>query len=212
MTVETSKTLGGIGALLIVVGFLALFGGSAGVSALVVLSLVGIVLLLIGVKGLADHYKEGGIFNNALYGFITTIIGAVAFVGIAVVAVLQALSTLSVTDWTDWATKVQQNAMDWSTFWPLIEPIVIGIVAAFIVLFVFIVVAAILYRKSLNLLATKSGVKLFETAGLLLLIGAVLTIILVGFIIIWVAVILVAVAFFSIKTEAPAPPPTPPPS
>jgi uncharacterized membrane protein len=46
------------------------------------------------------------------------------------------------------------------------------------------------------------------------LIGAILTIILVGFILIWIAWILIAVGFFSIKTTAAQPPaaaPQPPP-
>jgi len=42
---------------------------------------------------------------------------------------------------------------------------------------------------------------MFGTAGLMILIGAVLTIVLVGFILLWVAMILLAVAFFSIKTQ-----------
>jgi uncharacterized membrane protein len=208
MTLETSKALGGVGALLVVVGFLGFFGTPyAGV-----LSLVGIIILLIGMKGMADHYNEVGIFDNALYGFIITIIGGVAFVAIAVITVLSALSTMGYANFTDWAMALRQNVTDWNTFWSLVQPIVTGIVAAFLVLFVLIIVAAIFYRKSLNILAAKSGVKIFETAGLLLLIGAVLTIILVGFIIIWIAVILIAVGFFSIRTEAPQPPPTPPPS
>jgi len=207
MTLESSKTLGGVGALLVVIGFLGFFGTwYAGV-----LSLIGVILLLVGMKGLSDHYNEGGIFNNALYGFIMTIIGGVAAVATAIVTVLAALATIGVANWTEWAMKIQQNAMDMSTFWSLVGPIIAGLVAALVILFVFIVVAAIFYRKSLNILAAKSGVKMFETAGLLLLIGAILTIILVGFIIIWVAAILVAVAFFSIKTEAPQPPPAPPP-
>lgn len=207
MSLESSKTLGGIGAILLVIGFLGFFGtGYAGI-----LSLVGIILLLIGMKGLADHYNEGGIFNNSLYGFIMTIIGGAAFVAILVTTVLAALSTIGASDLTDWALKIQQNATDWNALWAWIGPIVVGIVAAFIVLVVFIIVAAIFYRKSLRMLAAKSGVKMFETAGLLLLIGAILTIILVGLILIWIAFILVAVGFFSIKTEATQPLPTPPP-
>jgi uncharacterized membrane protein len=54
----------------------------------------------------------------------------------------------------------------------------------------------------------KSGEKIFETAGLLWLIGAFLTIILVGFILIWIAWILIVVGFFSIKTPAAQPPAT----
>lgn len=215
MTLESNKTLGGVGAILVVVGFLGFFG--TGYAAL--LTLVGIILTLIALKGFSDHYNEGGIFNNALYGFISTIIGVVVFVGILVMTVLAAISTLGITDWTEWATKIQQNMTDWNALWPWIEPIVVGAIAALIVLFVFLIISAIFFRRSLSTLSVKSGEKIFETAGLLWLIGAFLTIILVGFILIWIAWILIVVGFFSIKTPTAQPPPTlpqpqppPPPS
>jgi uncharacterized membrane protein len=71
-----------------------------------------------------------------------------------------------------------------------------------VILFIFVVVAALFYRKSLNSLAQKTGVGLFGTTRLILLIGAVLTIIVIGFLLLWVAMILLTVAFFSIKTES----------
>lgn len=210
MTLESSKTLGGVGAILVVIGFLGFFGYAyAGL-----LVLIGAILTLIALKGLSDHYNEGGIFNNALYGIITAIIGGVVFVGVVVMAVLAAISRLGITDWNEWMTQVQENIIDWNAFWPLIEPIVIGIVAALVVLFVFFIISAVFFRKSLSTLSTKSGEKIFATAGLLWLIGAILTIILVGFILIWIAWILIAVGFFSIKTPAAQPPaaaPQPPP-
>jgi len=82
---------------------------------------------------------------------------------------------------------------------------------AVVVLFILLVIAAIFYRKSLNMLSSKSGVGMFSTAGLLLLIGAILTIIVIGIIIIWIAIILLAVAFFSIKTQTAQPPESAPP-
>jgi uncharacterized membrane protein len=47
-----------------------------------------------------------------------------------------------------------------------------------------------------------------------LIIGAFLTIVFIGFILIWVAVLLMAIAFFQIKPQAEQPPATvvPPPS
>jgi uncharacterized membrane protein len=77
-----------------------------------------------------------------------------------------------------------------------------------VILFIFVVVAALFYRKSLNSLAQKTGVGLFDTTGLILLIGAVLTIIVIGFLLLWVAMILLTVAFFSIKTKSAQQPPS----
>ncbi len=59
MTLESSKNLGGIGALLIVIGTIGSAVPYAGI-----LSLIGVILLLIGLKGLANFYKEEDIFNN----------------------------------------------------------------------------------------------------------------------------------------------------
>ena len=208
MNIETSKNLGGIGAILLVIGFLGFIGtGYSGI-----LSLVGLVLVLIAMKGLSDYYKEAGIFNNTLYGFITSIIAVVAFVAVIVVTLLETIADLGITDWTntaEWTTAFQSNLSDMSTLFTFIG----GIIVAFVVLFILLVITAIFYRKSLNMLSSKSGVGMFSTAGLLLLIGAVLTIIVIGVIIIWIAIILLAVAFFSIKpvTTQATPSTSPPP-
>ena len=50
------------------------------------------------------------------------------------------------------------------------------------------------------MVSEKTGVRLFGTTGLLILIGAVLTIIGIGFILLRIALILLTIAFFSIKT------------
>jgi len=204
MTLESSKTLGGVGALLVVIGCLGFFGsGYAGL-----LILIGAILTLIGLKGLADHYNEGGIFNNALYGVIMVIIGVVVFMAIFVAMVI--MTVLPNLDWTN-SLAIQQYFMDLNNLWNIIGTVIIALVG----LFVFFVIAAIFFRKSLTALSTKSGEKIFETAGLLWLIGAVLTIVFVGVILIWIAWILIAVGFFSIKTtvaQPPVAPPSPPPS
>jgi len=200
MTLESGKTLGGIGALLVVIGFLGFFASGY----IAILALVGMIITLIALKGMADHYNEAGIFNNALYGVITLIIGVVAFIATLVVVILMALSNIDI-DWTDPAA-IQAYFMNFSN----IGNIIGAAIGALVVLFVFTIVSAIFFRKSLTSLSTKSGENIFATAGLLWLIGAVLTMVLVGFILIGIAWILIAVGFFSIKPTAPSPPPPPP--
>jgi uncharacterized membrane protein len=59
MTLDSSKTLGGVGALLIVVSPLATtYAGFLG--------LIGLILMLIAFNDLANIYKDRRIFNNAL--------------------------------------------------------------------------------------------------------------------------------------------------
>ncbi len=211
MDVETSKNLGGVGAILLALGPLLFFANAYGA----LLSLIGVILVLIAMSGLSGYYHEAGIFNNVLYGFVTTIVGAVATVGVVVGSLLLSLSDLGISDWMnvdEWTAAFQEGFMDFSLLMRLLGALVL----AFVVLFVFLVISAILYRKSFNTLATRSGVGMFSTAGLLILIGAILPVI--GLILIWVATILLAVGFFSIKrtpTQPPQPvvePTTQPPS
>jgi len=200
MDLQTSKYLGGIGALLLFIGPLITFANVfAGL-----LPLIGFILVLIALKGLADYYNEGGIFNNALYGFAAGIVGGVVSVGILVGTALAALADLGITDWA--------NMAEWTDV--AITGAIFGILSAIIltavVVFIFVIIVAWFYRRSLSVLATKSGVGLFGTAGLIILIGAFLTIIAIGFLLIWISFILIAIAFFSLRptsTESAQAPP-----
>jgi len=97
----------------------------------------------------------------------------------------------------------------------------LGLISLFIA-FIFLVLSAISYRRAFDVLADRSGEKMFRTGGLLFLIGAALVIVFgLGFILMFVAWLLLAVAFFSMRppvTEvppaytAPPPPPTDAPS
>lgn len=210
MTFESSKNLSGVGAILIVIGSLGFAVQYAGI-----LALIGIILLMIGLKGLADFYKEGGIFNNALYAVILTIVGVVVAIATILVTALAVLFDLgielsNVTDWTTFGNELANRFTNFTNFgalWTLLGALIAGV----IILFVFAIIAALFFRRSLTQLASKTGVGLFGTAGLLMLIGAVLTIVAVGLILIWIAWILVAVAFFQIRAPpAQATPPTQP--
>ena len=199
MTFESSKNLSAVGALLLVIGvvlgFVWSFSG--------VVSLIGIILLLIGLKGLANFYKEDGIFNNALYSIIIGIVGCIVSVGIIAVSAVTALAEIGI-DWAnieDWAnvgTDVTNIAtdFDFSTILPLLGALFIGLIILYIVL----IVAMFFFRKSMNQLSAKSGIGLFSTAGLLMLIGAIIPVI--GLLIIWIGMILATVAFFQMKQES----------
>jgi len=175
--------------------------------------IVGLILVLIAVKGLSDHYREASIFNNSLYGVILSIIGVVVFVAALFVTALSFFeNVLGIELSAAFSDPTAFQNIEWTEAMILdnLMEHVAALVGSVLVLFIFIVVAAIFFRKSLTTLAEKTGVGLFGTAGLLLLIGAVLTIILIGFLLIWVALILVTVAFFKIREEPPRPPPITP--
>ncbi|KON33265.1 MAG: hypothetical protein AC479_05225 [miscellaneous Crenarchaeota group-6 archaeon AD8-1] len=208
MNLESSKNIGGVGALLLLITplasfFLSIFGS--------IIGLIGFILVLIAVKGLADYYNEGSIFSNTLYGIILTIIGAVIVTATFAIAAVGLLTDLGL----DLATLVSDpnaiNNLDFSAInldllWVHGATVLIGLV----ILFAFIVIAAIFYRKSLTSLSQKTGVGLFGTAGLLMLIGAILTIILIGYAVLWIALLILTIAFFSIRIEQTQPPTTTP--
>ena len=202
MTLESSKNLGGIGAILMFIGVLPYINFYG------VIELVGLILVLIAMKGLADYYKEAGIFNNALYAFILAIVGVVAFIAILFIAALGLLSQLglSAANMADWATIL--STYDWTgAGFNTLMNFAAYVIADLVVLFVFVLVTAIFLRKSLRLLSAKTGVGMFGTTGLILLIGAILTIIVIGILLIWVAMLILAVSFFSVRTQQAQPPP-----
>jgi uncharacterized membrane protein len=198
MTFESSKNLSAVGSLLIVIGaalgFVVSFSG--------ILSLIGIILLLIGLKGLANFYKEEGIFNNALYSIITAIAGCVVGIGVIAALAVQALRDIGI-DWAnieDWANAGTDVAtvftdFDLSAIATLLGALLVGL----IILFVTLIISMYFLRKSMNQLSTKSGIGLFGTAGILVLVGAVIPVI--GLLIIWIGFILATVAFFQMKKE-----------
>jgi uncharacterized membrane protein len=214
VTLESSKILGGVGAILLLVGTLPFLSSySFGI-----LALVGLILILVGLNGLANIYRERGIFNNSLYGLIAGIVGAVIAGVVLVVSVLTTLANFLQKIYPSWNGS-------WSTISSLsgmtpnvssitfsdIAPLLEGLLTVFLVLWVFIIVWAFFARRSLKMLATKSSVGLFSTASLLLIIGAVLTIIVIGVLLMWIAVLLMAIAFFQIKPQAEQPPSAVPP-
>lgn len=209
MNLETSRNLGGVGALLIFISVLAF----PVPYATGILGLIGLIILLIGMKGLADYYQTGGIFNNALYAVILAIVGVVAAVGTAVVAFFAVLADLGINlaNLSDPSTLSSELISQLTNFAADTFVTLIGaIIAIIVILFVFAIVAAFFYRRSLSLLSSKAGVGLFGTAGLLILIGAVLTIIVIGLLLIWIGFLIAAIAFFQIKTQ-PAQPTSPTP-
>ncbi len=211
MTLESSKTLGGVGSILLLVGVLPYVSSFT----FGIIALVGVILILIALNGLANIYNERGIFNNSLYGFIAGIIGIVVAAVVAIAVVLSNLTSFLQKIYPAWDGKLSSissiSGMTPNTSnlnFSDISSLLAGIIVVFVILWIFIIVWAIFARNSLKMLATKSSVGLFSTAAMLILIGAILTIVIIGLILLWVGVLLMAVAFFQMKTQAEQPPVT----
>ncbi|MEM1942664.1 MAG: DUF996 domain-containing protein [Candidatus Caldarchaeum sp.] len=185
--ISQARLLGGVGSVMLFLSIVPSIG--------FVLSIVGFILVLLALKYISEAVQQGEIFRNALIATVVGIVGAVAGVvagGVGLLAVLGGGAGPSVPN-----------------FGLLLTTILISLA----VVWVFAVVSSFFLRKSLNLVGDTLGIKMFRTAGLLLFIGALLTIVLVGALVALVAYILLAVAFFQIQpgAGAPSPPPPPPP-
>jgi uncharacterized membrane protein len=192
--------LGFIGALMMFVGILPyinFFG---------IIEVVGLLLVMIALYNLGNQYKEVTIFNNALYGLIAGIVGAVISVVVVIVTVLTSLTDFLQTifpDWNgDWAALSGLTPDPSNISLDSIVPFIVGIFTVLLILWVFSIISAFFVRRSFRALSEKSGIGLFSTAGLLILIGAVLIVIFgIGLILIWISALLLAIAFYQIKPQ-----------
>jgi uncharacterized membrane protein len=160
--------------------FIVAFG--AGISS--------IVLFTVGMRRLADYYREASIFNNALYGLLLNIIGivsAVAFEAFIIGFISKGLQVGS------------SNAS------AVIAEFMTAIFGLSAIIFVFGVVGALFYMRAFNSLAEKSGENYFKDAGLLIILGTALAIVFVGVIIVWVGWIIAVLGFRNLRaTSAPS--------
>jgi uncharacterized membrane protein len=174
---QYSKTLAMEGSILTILGLVPYVGW--------VLGIIGIILLLRGMKEFANYYQDNSIYQNSLTGvkyYIVALIAlAIAGAGFVVGFVINNFPTT--------LTFGIGNAIG----------LAVGI-AFLIVAFVFYVLAATHLRKTFSTLSQKTGEHSFETAGTLLWIGSILTIIGVGVLLIFVAWIFAIIGFFTMKS------------
>lgn len=173
-----------------------------------ILSIVGVVLVFVAVKYIADETKDHSIFQNYLMNFIFYIIAIGAIVGILVLA-------FGVSGGMSWITAIQPGDItDFNSFWESFGTLFIGCILAFLIAWVMLLIGALYLKKSYDRIAEHTKVDLFKTTGLVNLIGAATLIIFIGAFIIVIAKILEIVSYFSLpeslpQTPQPPMPPTP---
>ncbi len=182
-TLGQAKTLGGVGAILLILGFIPQTGG--------ILAIAGLIMILIAVKYISDVLGDRSVFNNMMISVVMSIVAIVAVV-VFVVGAFLAFYNLGSTPFTPNVTAA-------SGFFAFLGVILIGLVVGWILL----LVAAVFLRRSYDSISTRLNVGTFHTTGLLYLIGAATLIIGIGVIILIVAEILQIVAFFSIPEQMP---------
>lgn len=165
------------------------FSGSGffiAIALLGILSFAGIILFLIAMYSLSHYYSEPRIFRNALYGFLTNIIGVVVLIVIVAAFVLSIIHSAS-------------------TGTPITTAIGVGIalliLAAVVGGLIINIISGIFYMRAFHALGDKSGVNNFQTAGTLYLVGTILTIVFFGSLILWIGWIFAAIGFNSLKPK-----------
>jgi uncharacterized membrane protein/ribosomal protein L40E len=172
--------LGGIGALLLVISAVSpllilpqLFDPystsstiSPFSSVLGLAGLAGLILFMIAMRGFASDYKDLGIFNNALYGLLSGIVVGVVAGGVIVVVMFMNLSS-----WMPTFNPVPAPTDFFQSILRFMVPVMPVMAVAGLV-------QALFTMRAFNLLAVRSEVRLFRTAGWALLAGNVLALIL----------------------------------
>jgi uncharacterized membrane protein/ribosomal protein L40E len=141
------------------------------------INIIGYILILIAAKYVSDELGDKSIFDNMLYAVIAGIVGVAAAAFIVFTGAVFGVFTFA---------------------FSAIAGILVGLVVAWIGL----IVSSIFIRRAYDTMAVKLNVGTFRTAGTLYFVGAILTIVLVGFLLLFVAAILQIVAFFAIQDKA----------
>jgi uncharacterized membrane protein len=157
-----------------------------GIVVAAIIIIIGIILFLIAMNELSHYYNEPGIFRNIIYALIVYVVGQVI-----IVTVTAALTFAAVANGVVASSATSMSLSFLGLF--------IGVTIAS---FVVAIVSAILVMRAFNKLGDKSEVHSFNTAAILLLIGAIIPVI--GFILFWIGLIFVLSGFFSLKPKQPA--------
>ena len=181
MTIQGNKTLGGVGACLMLLGVISTtlslaqftardaplnFGILGGSSIVGVLSFAGFILFLVAMHGFSKDYAERKIFTYILYGLIISVILAV-IIGV----IWFALFMVSI------FSLVSSSGLSPSTSTPQIQSVIAPYYAPLIAAMTVVSLVWILYNyKAFNLLAEKSGVQMFRTAAKIFVAGAVVNV------------------------------------
>ncbi|ADI32561.1 DUF996 domain-containing protein [Staphylothermus hellenicus] len=187
MDLESAKILGLVGVILELVGSLT---GVSGYGS--ILSIVGLVLLLIAVHELAEISGVKAIFDKYLMGVIFVIIGVVIVIIIIIPLGLMGIGV---------PVYIRGNGFPSTSLPSLPIAVIIAVIIAFIIMYIFLLLGYIRIRDSYYMIADTFKHNIFHTVGTIYFIGAILTIILVGFIILLIGNIIELVAWATLPTQ-----------
>ncbi len=164
-----TKTLGGIGAIFILLSWVPYIG--------IGLYLIGLIFLSIALKDLSSKAPEKGILKKWLIS-----IALIFFIAVSFILAIGSIAAFS--------NDINQDTIIGS-----------GLAIWFLIFIIIQIVVGILYKQIFMAVYEITGENLFKTAANTFFWGGILSVILIGNILFFIGWILVAIAFFSIKTK-----------
>ena len=141
-------------------------------------SIIGYILMIVAVRDIANELQDRSIFNNVLIAALTGIVGALAGAFVIFAGVVGSVFTVGVSA-------------------------IFGVITGLLIVWIFLIISAMFLRRAYDTMSRRLGVNTFGTAATFYFIGAILTIVLVGFLLLFIAEILQAIAYFSIPDQLP---------
>jgi len=164
-------------------------------------AIIGWVLIIVAVNQIADIAGDRKILNDVLVAAILAIVGVAVFAVTILGSVLHFFSLNGMSSFSS-ISGVNRTFFTSGTLHGT-SGLIVDVVIGLAVLWAFLLGSAVFLRRGYERISKKMNVKMFESAALIYLIGAALTIVGVGLLLIFVAEILQLVAFFSLPDEVP---------
>lgn len=176
---QYGRNLAAEGAILLLLGMVPYVGW--------ILGIIGIVLFLKGMKELSNYYEDENIYKNSWTGVKYYIIALIA-AGVAVTALAIGIGAATGFTFTGDFLLTAGFGIGLVTF-----------LGGIIIAFIFYILATSHLKKTFNILGEKTGEASLTRAGTFLWIGAILTIIVVGLLLILIGWVFATIGLFSMR-------------
>jgi len=172
--ISEAKNLGAIGAIICLLSIIPYIG--------VITYIVGLVLIFVAIKKIADITGRKEIFQDYIKSFVCGIISnTILLVGLASIPSIIGSSLFGLSG--------------------IYGKIGIGIMTVIIVSLALLIISAYFQKECFRKITEETGVELFSQTGSIYFIGSILTIILIGLLVLFIGSIMEIIAFFSLPDE-----------
>lgn len=203
MDPNAAKTYGGIGAILIFISPIVWILLPLGEYLGLLVALIGVVCELMAMNVIAKAFSDRGIIRNSLLGILLQVAGIAAMLIAALVSFSVFSSALAnlginINNPSD-VSRILNDPNFFVEHMDILTSYAGAVIVGYILLVSLLIVGSYFLRKSLIAVSARTKVGLFGTSSFAMLLGAFLSIIAIGLVVVWVAWLVIAIAFFTIK-------------